>query len=248
MRKGVIFGAVIVTSFLLFTSARAEPRDYLGEWVNKDPSTRGLTRLRIFREGSGWKIQAWGRCSPEDCDWKAVDLHELGSSVMDYSFKYGFAVWEAGFPTEYMTLSKDGEFLLVELVTIFRAGDGRSNTMRSERMRRVGQESVKNTKTIQISPEDGIVFEHYPRTTTLEWMSVPGAKSYTVEVDCYHCCIRSRWCADIGEKYRVEKNLTATSYTFNFVGAQPGRWRVTAVGESGRTIIQTDWWEFRYTR
>ncbi|MDV7399582.1 hypothetical protein RZS08_49670, partial [Arthrospira platensis SPKY1] len=46
----------------------------------------------------------------------------------------------------------------------------------------------------QLAPPDGSVFNNYPRTTTLQWAPVPGAESYTVEVDCFHCCQAGSWC------------------------------------------------------
>ncbi|MCK4528327.1 choice-of-anchor D domain-containing protein, partial [candidate division WOR-3 bacterium] len=100
----------------------------------------------------------------------------------------------------------------------------------------------------QLSPADGSVFSNYPRKTTLEWSAVPGATSYTVEIDCYHCCQSGKWCTDVGKTYKLVPNIKATSYTFNFVGAQPGRWRVWAVDAIGQERPKTGWWEFRYTR
>ena len=100
----------------------------------------------------------------------------------------------------------------------------------------------------QLSPADGSVFDHYPRTTTLKWTAVPGATSYTVEIDCYHCCQSGKWCTDVGKTYNLVPDIKATSYTFDFVGAQPGRWRVWAVDAIGQESPKTGWWEFRYTR
>lgn len=73
---------------------------------------------------------------------------------------------------------------------------------------------------IPISPTNGTHFYNYPRTTTLTWKPVPGAKSYKVERQYY-----------FGSWYPYGDVTTTVSwYTFNFVGAQPGRWRVTAIG------------------
>jgi hypothetical protein len=44
------------------------------------------------------------------------------------------------------------------------------------------------------------------------------------------------------------KETTSTEYQFDFVGAQPGRWRVSAVDDSGREGPKSDWWTFRYTK
>jgi hypothetical protein len=77
---------------------------------------------------------------------------------------------------------------------------------------------------------------------------VEGAASYVVEVDCYHCCEMDRWCTDVGQTWKVERGIFTTSYTFDFVGAQPGRWRVWAVGVAEQDGPQSDWWEFNYTQ
>jgi hypothetical protein len=92
----------------------------------------------------------------------------------------------------------------------------------------------------QLSPADGTTFGHYPRRTTLTWQHVPYAASYTLEIQFEH--------ADTWYPWKVVSDLKATSHTFNFVGMQPGRWRVWAVGEHGQASAKSDWWEFDYTR
>ena len=99
-----------------------------------------------------------------------------------------------------------------------------------------------------LSPADKSVFNHYPRKTNLRWMAVKNAASYTVEVDCYHCCQSQNWCTDIGKTWLIVPKLKTTNYTFNFVGAQPGRWRVWAVDSSGREGARSPWREFQYTQ
>ncbi len=99
----------------------------------------------------------------------------------------------------------------------------------------------------QLSPADGSVFSNYPRTTTLKWSTVTGAASYAVEIDCYHCCQANQWCTDVGKTWVVVPNLVTTSYTFDFVGAQPGRWRVWATDANGQASPKSGWWGFKYT-
>jgi serine/threonine protein kinase len=99
----------------------------------------------------------------------------------------------------------------------------------------------------QLSPPDGSVFNNFPRTTTLTWQTVSGAATYAVEIDCFHCCQANKWCTDVGQTWQIVPNLTATSYTFNFVGAQPGRWRVWALNAAGQAGPKSGWWGFTYT-
>ena len=96
----------------------------------------------------------------------------------------------------------------------------------------------------QLEPVNGAVFNYYPRQTTLRWSPVGGARSYCVEVDYYD----TDWVSERGETYIMIENLSMLNYTFNFIGAQPGRWRVWAVGYNGEESPKSDWSEFRFTK
>lgn len=48
---------------------RAPASGFAGSWQNVDRNTRGLTRVDIVRAGAGYRVRAWGRCHPRDCDW-----------------------------------------------------------------------------------------------------------------------------------------------------------------------------------
>jgi hypothetical protein len=113
--------------------------------------------------------------------------------------------------------------------------------------------AVKPRETVataprQLSPADGATFSSYPRTTTLRWQPLAGAARYSVEIDCLHCCESGRWCSEVGRPWKVVPNLTTTTYTFNFVGAQPGRWRVWAMDSQGRAGAKSPWRTFTYTK
>ena len=102
-----------------------------------------------------------------------------------------------------------------------------------------------------LSPKEGAVYNHYPRKTTLKWSQV-GDKilffkeyRYEVQVDYKY---GKTWALNDGRVYIHKKKLKDTSYTFNFVGAQPGRWRVRAVRLDGVKCPWTPWRTFRYTK
>jgi eukaryotic-like serine/threonine-protein kinase len=99
----------------------------------------------------------------------------------------------------------------------------------------------------QLSPANGSVFNNFPRATTLQWTAVAKAVSYTVEIDCYQCCAVNQWCTDVGKTWSLVSDIKQATYTFNFVGAQPGRWRVLAVNVSGQKSPVSGWWTFTYT-
>jgi WD40 repeat protein len=92
----------------------------------------------------------------------------------------------------------------------------------------------------QTLPTDKSTFNHYPRTVTLRWSKVPGATSYSIETSRLS---GSQWAAN-----NQVPNLRSTSYTFDFVGKQKGRWRVWAVDDAGHESGKSGWWEFTFTR
>lgn len=100
----------------------------------------------------------------------------------------------------------------------------------------------------QIAPRNGSKFSHFPRTTRFRWSSVRNAKSYGIEVDCLHCCVQGKWCSDVGRTWHVKDGLTSPEHAHNFVGAQPGRWRVWAADACGKKGKVSGWWKFEYTR
>jgi subtilase family serine protease len=101
---------------------------------------------------------------------------------------------------------------------------------------------VDLTAPIHISPASGTVYSHYPRATTIEWQAVTGAASYEVQ-----CQIEYPAWSEVWYDYYYWTGITATNYTWNFVGAQRGRWRVRAVSATGGKGPWSGYWWFRYT-
>lgn len=107
---------------------------------------------------------------------------------------------------------------------------------------------------VQVSPQADAVFDHYPRKTKLEWEPVEGAISYSVEVDFCRgqklkgdlTCVEPQ--PHVLKNNPPTKGLTVTTHEFDFVGAQPGRWRVWAVDKEGREGFKSPWRRFVYTK
>ena len=122
--------------------------------------------------------------------------------------------------------------------------------------RAIGSPGVALAAPRLLSPVENQRFDHYPRTITLKWEAVAGAASYAVEVvycqysqspsDCRQPApMVFSFPADPGMK----PNTTAeTNYTFDFIGSQPGRWRVWAVDNDGRKGLKSLWRVFSYAR
>lgn len=100
---------------------------------------------------------------------------------------------------------------------------------------------------ILISPADGTVSDIYPRTITLTWSPVAGASKYLVEI--MACSSTSPdTCFSHPMIEQTSRETASTSYTFNFVGAQPGKWRVSIIDANGVLGTPSAWWKFRFTK
>ena len=108
------------------------------------------------------------------------------------------------------------------------------------------------TIPILVSPPDRTVFDHFPRTTTLQWNASDGEPPIT-----YFAETQYTWCGDFTDfgsweegcyaPYVSSGETSETEFTFDFVGSQPGRWRVRAKNEYGMSDW-SEWWYFRYTQ
>jgi hypothetical protein len=115
------------------------------------------------------------------------------------------------------------------------------------------QVGVHRPAPIQKSPKENAEFNHFPRTTRLEWEPVEGAVSYAVEVDYCQRSASSRYDCVSPQPLTIPNNpetsaIPGTSYEFKFVGAQPGRWRVWAIDKEGRAGFKSPWRKFIYLR
>jgi hypothetical protein len=99
-----------------------------------------------------------------------------------------------------------------------------------------------------LSPATGTLFTHFPRSTTLVWSAVndPSAPvTYRVHVQfCQGSAAHPANCAD--RPTYCPGVVTSTTCTFNFVGGQPGRWRVRAVDATGNESAFSDWATFEF--
>lgn len=246
------------TGFLLFvaflclaaSTAFADLNTFVGQWVNMDPNTRGITALNISLNGQQLRVQAWGKAHPSDIDWGVVPGYPYAASVSDNIVNAAWVVsslYVTGFSETLLLIRSQGHDRLdVETLTRFTDNSQRANYNAFYSFKRnvVQPVPVSLPAPQLISPANGSVMNHYPRSTTVSWAAVQGAASYTVEVDYFDFS----WVTTRGQTYIVAPNITNLNYSFSFVGAQPGRWRVWAVAPNGREGAKSPWWEFKYTR
>lgn len=203
---------------------------FLGAAITPEtPTPDGLGRFRHYQNGSIYWHPNTG-------------AYEVHGDIRQRWSSMGWERSSLGYPVSDEQNAPDGG-----RISYFQYGSIRWRIFSSP-LTLVVWDNLALSAPVQISPKNGTVYDIYPRQTILQWNPVPGATSYTVEIDCFHCCQANKWCADVGRTFSVVPNLTTTNYTFNFVGAQPGRWRVWAVYASGKEGPKSDWWGFSYLR
>ena len=90
-------------------------------------------------------------------------------------------------------------------------------------------------------------FDHIPRLTTLVWRPVIGAVSYDVEYQFgTGCTSGTAVCATWASHSGSPATTSSLGYVFEFVGAQPGRWRVAGHDVLGGIISPSEWVYFNY--
>ena len=137
-----------------------------------------------------------------------------------------------------------------EFSVFLRRSDDAFEKAVSESEKQVG---VNLPAPVQLSPENNVVFNHYPRMTKVEWSPVEGAVSYSVEVDYCDGAFKNRSRCAGPQPNPITNNppnsgIVNTSYEFDFVGANPGRWRVWAVDKDGREGFKSPWRRFVYMK
>jgi hypothetical protein len=92
---------------------------------------------------------------------------------------------------------------------------------------------------VLVAPIEGAKLEMVPRKTIFEWKHVEGASKYEIEVEYSD------------GKWHLLKSATTNlvSYTLDFVGAQPGRWRVRSFSKAtGKAGVYSAWRTFTYLK
>ena len=138
-----------------------------------------------------------------------------------------------------------GEVIVVALFAsmVYFSFDG--VTKRTGRPQLTSEEALQLSVPRPLSPADRMRFTNLPRTVTLAWEAVPSARGYKVEIEYDSSGGRAspQW-----STFGSITNVSATTYTFDFIGAQPGRWRVWALDAKGYAGPKSDWWVFFFTR
>ena len=92
-----------------------------------------------------------------------------------------------------------------------------------------------------LSPPDGAHLDAFPRKTVLQWSAVSGAVGYLVQVQYHDRTSATGW------RPFAFRQVANPTLEFNFVGSQPGRWRVWVIDQNGSAGPSTPWISFDYS-
>jgi len=146
------------------------------------------------------------------------------------TWSYYSAVCVAGFYNTHYTFDFVGDQKGAWKVTGYTGGNCTGGATPTSAWRYFYYKTIPILTTpVLVGPAASSLFDHYPRTLTLSWKMIHGVGSYRVEV--YYCNADKTVC-NLWRDVVVSPDLNA-SYTFDFVGAQPGKWRVTSKGTPG---------------
>ncbi len=126
---------LLASLFLLLMSGMLHGQDlaaapFLGEWVNKDADTRGITRASLKMANTGMMVQMWGKCHPSDCNWGQVRATPDAPDQDGPSVK---VIWEHGFKAVIQTLRIDNDGQLhVSSLTHYTDKSGRRDRVEEE--------------------------------------------------------------------------------------------------------------------
>ena len=187
---------VIAALLVLFCSSPvfASIGQFTGMWVNTDSNTRGVTKLKITQSGGNVKLQAWGKCHPEDCDWGTVPAFIYAPSVSSNPMQKGRAVsamFDKGFSQTLVIVKPMGNKLRAEVYTRFTDNSGRSNYNAIYTMKKafipIPPPAVLQEDCIPFNPDNAMV-----KNVNGSWKIVDG----------------SHWMFDFGgKKAEAEKTL-----------------------------------------
>ncbi|MEO0973980.1 MAG: DNA/RNA non-specific endonuclease, partial [Pseudomonadota bacterium] len=93
-----------------------------------------------------------------------------------------------------------------------------------------------------LAPPDQAIFSHVPRTLQFRWAAVPGATAYYVQIQGQDPQTRT-WFDHPGQSIVSTQN---TTIGFEFVGSQPGRWRVGTLAADGARGTPSAWRGFLF--
>ena len=138
LRKACFAAAFAVGLAGLAAPAAADVSQLIGNWVNQDNDTSGVTRVVVTHAGPDRvNVHVFGQCHPSDCDWGTVPGHSYFEGPSSNRVTSVMARFHTGFGNKIVILRDvAGPRLNYEVLTDFTDNSGRRDYDMSGGLRR----------------------------------------------------------------------------------------------------------------
>jgi hypothetical protein len=166
---GEIFGPTYIVQIEV-SSIGPGIDEFVGDWVNVDSNTRGMTRLIIEKVNDNTvSFQGFGQCQPTDCDWGIINVpFTPPTPVGTYEFDY---------KQSRITLQLAGDQLLAEVFDDYTQADGRTDTTSNYVLHRAPVDQTPEAE-YWLAPDRSIVDASSRECVTLTWHVKYVAEAY----------------------------------------------------------------------
>ena len=85
---------ILCLGWLLSCNRLTEPTKFIGNWVNEDENTSGITRVVIRTKYVSIFIHMWGKCHPTDCDWgeESTTILDANDNQLSIEWNQGYSI------------------------------------------------------------------------------------------------------------------------------------------------------------
>ncbi len=126
MIRAVLAATALVLG--LAGSALANTGQFIGDWVNVDSNTGGITRVVVTPAGPNRvRVQVFGKCHPNDCDWGTVAGKGYANSASSNDIRTVTAEFSTGFGKTLVILRPISGGLSYSALTDFTDNSGRKD-------------------------------------------------------------------------------------------------------------------------
>ena len=130
-----LFAISTITVSILTSNAFAYPINFVGNWKNTNPNTRGIVRIVITPD---LKMRMFGACTPTPCDNGQTQLITFGKTVTDLNHKAALGFYDLNFKRVATSLKLiNNQRITFEHYNQFVDGSGRQNYWMSENFKKV---------------------------------------------------------------------------------------------------------------
>ena len=138
LRRAGAIAAILFGAAGISAPAFADVGSFVGDWVNVDPATSGITRVVVTNTGGdNINVQVWGRCHPTDCDWGTQPGRGYYDNVSSNHVHSVTGQFNAGFSNTLVILHQAaGGGLTFDALTQFTDGSSRHDYDSDGRLRR----------------------------------------------------------------------------------------------------------------